>query len=63
VLSQTVFTLFFGQLVRIFAAKWILVASIVVFEIGSVLCSVSQNVHELIAGRTIAGVGAAGMCA
>ncbi|KAJ7189880.1 ABC transporter [Mycena pura] len=61
VLSQTVFTLLFGQMVRIFAAKWILIASIVVFEIGSVLCSVSQNVHQLIAGRTIAGVGAAGM--
>ncbi|KAF7358092.1 Major facilitator transporter-like protein [Mycena venus] len=61
VLAQTVFILFYGQLLRIFPAKWILVSSIVIFEAGSLLCGVSQNVDQLIAGRAVSGVGAAGM--
>ncbi|KAF8207138.1 major facilitator superfamily domain-containing protein [Mycena galopus ATCC 62051] len=32
ILSQSVFVLFYGQLLRIFPAKWILVSSIVIFE-------------------------------
>ncbi|KAF7372871.1 Major facilitator transporter-like protein [Mycena sanguinolenta] len=61
VLAQTVFILFYGQLLRIYPAKWILISSIVIFEAGSLLCGVSQNVNELIAGRTVSGLGAAGM--
>ncbi|KAF7358423.1 Major facilitator transporter-like protein [Mycena venus] len=61
ILSQTVFILFHGQLLRIYPAKWILVGSIILFEAGSVLCSVAQNVQQLIAGRTISGPGAAGI--
>ncbi|KAF8143658.1 transporter [Mycena galopus ATCC 62051] len=62
VLSQTVFVLFYGQIMRIYPAKWVLVSSIIIFEAGSLLCGVSQNVDELIAGRTVSGLGAAGMC-
>ncbi|KAJ7906097.1 hypothetical protein B0H13DRAFT_1537795, partial [Mycena leptocephala] len=61
VLAQTIFILFYGQLLRIFPAKWILVSAITIFEIGSLLCGVSQNVGQLIAGRTVSGLGAAGM--
>ncbi|KAF7328388.1 Major facilitator transporter-like protein [Mycena venus] len=61
VLAQTVFILFYGQILRIFPAKWVLLSSIIIFEIGSLLCGVCQNVDQLIAGRTIAGVGAAGI--
>ncbi|KAJ7254980.1 transporter [Mycena haematopus] len=61
VLAQTVFVLFFGQILRIYSAKWVLVSSIIIFEAGSLLCGVSQNVDELIAGRTVSGLGAAGM--
>ncbi|KAJ7806025.1 major facilitator superfamily domain-containing protein [Mycena olivaceomarginata] len=39
----------------------ILISSIIIFEIGSLLCGVSQNVDQLIAGRTVSGVGAGGM--
>ncbi|KAJ7198312.1 major facilitator superfamily domain-containing protein [Mycena pura] len=63
VLAQTVFLLFYGQLLRIFPAKWILLSAITTFEIGSLVCGVSQNVNQLIAGRTVTGVGAAGICA
>ncbi|KAJ7143873.1 major facilitator superfamily domain-containing protein [Mycena epipterygia] len=48
-------------MLRIFAAKWVLMTTIGIFEIGSHVCGVSQNMGSLIAGRTVAGVGAAGM--
>ncbi|KAJ3997132.1 ABC transporter [Lentinula boryana] len=61
VLAQTVFLLFYGQLLRVFPAKWILISSVSIFETGSLICGVSQNVGQLIAGRTVSGVGAAGI--
>ncbi|KAJ7111835.1 transporter [Mycena epipterygia] len=61
ILAQSVFLLFYGQLLRIFPAKWILISSITLFEIGSLVCGVSQNVDQLIAGRTVSGVGASGI--
>ncbi|KAJ6530991.1 ABC transporter [Mycena vulgaris] len=61
VLAQTVFILFYGQLLRIFPAKWTLVTAIITFEIGSLVCGVAQNVGQLIAGRTVSGLGAAGI--
>jgi MFS family permease len=39
-----------------------MVTAIIIFEVGSLLCGVSQNVDQLIAGRTVSGVGAAGIC-
>ncbi|KAJ7279546.1 ABC transporter [Mycena rebaudengoi] len=56
VLAQTVFLLFYGQLLRIFPAKWIMVSSILIFETGSLVCGLAQNVDQLIAGRVVSGV-------
>ena len=61
-LVLAVFLLFYGQLLRIFPAKWILVMAIITFELGSLVCGVSQNVDQLIAGRAVSGFGAAGIC-
>ncbi|KAJ7738153.1 ABC transporter [Mycena metata] len=61
VLTESTFLLFFGQMLRLFPAKWILVSTVGIFEIGSIMCAASQNMGTLIAGRTISGVGAAGM--
>ncbi|KAJ7081783.1 transporter [Mycena belliarum] len=61
VLAQTVFILFYGQLLRVFPAKWILVSAITIFEAGSLLCGLAQNVNELIAGRAVSGLGASGI--
>ncbi|KAF7364345.1 Major facilitator transporter-like protein [Mycena sanguinolenta] len=61
VLAQTIFVLFYGQLLRIFPAKFILLSCIAIFEVGSLVSGLSQNVDQLIAGRTISGLGAAGM--
>ncbi|KAJ7430496.1 ABC transporter [Mycena galericulata] len=61
ILAQTVFLLFYGQILRIFPAKWVLTSAILIFETGSLVCGVSQNVDQLIAGRTVSGLGAAGI--
>ncbi|KAJ7674012.1 ABC transporter [Mycena polygramma] len=61
VLAQSVFLLFFGQVLRIFPAKWVMLSNIFAFEIGSLVCGIAQNMGALIAGRTVSGVGAAGM--
>jgi MFS family permease len=53
----------YGQVLRIFPAKWVIVTAIIIFEAGSLLCGVSQNIGQLIAGRTVSGAGAAGICA
>ncbi|KAJ7717010.1 transporter [Mycena metata] len=61
ILAQTVFLLFYGQILRIFPAKWTLICAIAIFELGSLVCALSQNVGQLIAGRTVSGLGAAGI--
>ncbi|KAJ7775383.1 transporter [Mycena metata] len=61
ILAQTVFLLFYGQVLRIFPAKWVLISAIGLFEIGSLVCGVAHNVDMIIAGRTVSGVGAAGI--
>ncbi|KAJ7146843.1 transporter [Mycena epipterygia] len=60
-LAQTAFLLFYGQLFRIVPSKWILVGAVTIFEVGSLVCGVAQNVEQLIAGRTVSGLGAAGI--
>ncbi|GAA5902761.1 MDR family MFS transporter [Sporobolomyces salmoneus] len=61
ILTQTSFILIFGQVQRIYPAKWCLLSCIVVFEVGSAVCGSAQNVYALIVGRAISGVGAAGI--
>ncbi|KZP21415.1 transporter [Athelia psychrophila] len=61
ILAQTVFLLFFGQLMRILPAKYVMLGSIFIFEAGSLVCALSGNVDQLIAGRAVSGVSAAGM--
>ncbi|KAF9041142.1 hypothetical protein BDP27DRAFT_1201403, partial [Rhodocollybia butyracea] len=39
----------------------VFISTIVIFELGSLVCGVVQNVGQLIAGRTASGVGASGI--
>ncbi|KAI1735262.1 major facilitator superfamily domain-containing protein [Xylaria scruposa] len=50
-----------GKAFKYFDLKWTFLTSIVIFELGSLLCGVSPNSDALIVGRAIAGTGAAGM--
>ncbi|EJD51064.1 MFS general substrate transporter [Auricularia subglabra TFB-10046 SS5] len=60
-LTQAPALLFFGQLHTLFTGKWILLLSILGFELGSLLSGVSTSVAFLIAARAVQGVGAAGI--
>ncbi|KAJ5827173.1 Major facilitator superfamily domain general substrate transporter [Penicillium robsamsonii] len=61
VLTQTAFILFFSQVLRVYPAKYVLIASVVIFEVGSALSGAAQDVNTLIGGRALSGVGAAGI--
>ena len=59
-LSGTALMLPFGQLFQVFNAKWLYIASCVVFELGSAICGSAPNMNALIIGRVIAGIGSTG---
>ncbi|PNS20386.1 hypothetical protein CAC42_5836 [Sphaceloma murrayae] len=55
------FQLFAGKLYTYYSPKWLFVASIVLFEIGSAVCGAAPNSVTVIIGRAISGVGGSGM--
>ena len=50
-----------GKIYKFFPLKGSFLISILIFEIGSLVCGVAQNSTTLIVGRAIAGVGGAGI--
>jgi MFS family permease len=50
-----------GKTSDIFGRKPVLLASNIVFLIGSLLCGIAVNIQMLIAGRAIQGAGAGGL--
>ena len=52
---------FFGRVYTFYSPKWIFLALIVVFEVGSALCGAAPNSVAFIWGRAIAGFGASGL--
>jgi MFS family permease len=55
------FGFFFGKLYGQTSVKWIYLISVVTFELGSLFCTVAPTSWFFILGRTIAGIGAAGL--
>lgn len=53
--------LLIGKLYGTFEIKWLIIASIILFEAGSALCGAAPSANALIVGRVIAGIGGAGM--
>ncbi|KAJ7205769.1 DHA14-like major facilitator [Mycena pura] len=53
--------LLFGKLYTFLPVKWVYVAAIAVFEIGSLVCGIAPNSNALIIGRAIAGLGSSGI--
>lgn len=51
----------FGKLYTFYSIKWVYLIAIAVFEVGSVVCGAAPNSVGLILGRTIAGLGGAGI--
>ncbi|KAI1075118.1 major facilitator superfamily domain-containing protein [Whalleya microplaca] len=60
-LGGTACVLPFGKLYGLFDAKWLYVASSVLFNVGSALCGAAPNMDALIVGRVFAGMGGNGM--
>ncbi|KAG7009296.1 efflux pump gsfJ [Physcia stellaris] len=50
-----------GKAYKYFDLKYTFLASVFVFELGSLVCGVAPNSTALIAGRAVAGLGAAGI--
>ncbi|KAI6088863.1 MFS general substrate transporter [Hypoxylon rubiginosum] len=60
-LTITAFQPFFGNLYKYFNAKMVYLVSLVLFEVGSVVCASAQSSSILIFGRAFLGFGAAGL--
>ncbi|KAF7854226.1 hypothetical protein EAF04_010523 [Stromatinia cepivora] len=60
-LMVTAFQPSFGSLYKFFNVKHGFVLSIVIFEVGSILCAAAPSPRVFILGRAIAGLGAAGV--
>jgi MFS family permease len=60
-MTACAFQILWGRLYTLLPAKWVFVASIVVFEIGSLICGASNNDIAFIIGRAVQGIGVAGM--
>ncbi|KXS98895.1 hypothetical protein AC579_7209 [Pseudocercospora musae] len=50
-----------SQLYGLLDVKWVLVSSIVIFELGSAISGSAPNINALITGRAFSGVGGSGM--
>ncbi|KAJ7284547.1 major facilitator superfamily domain-containing protein [Mycena rebaudengoi] len=53
--------LLFGKFYTYLPIKWVYIAAITLFEVGSALCGAAPNSEALIVGRAIAGLGNAGI--
>ncbi|KAJ6615515.1 MFS transporter [Mycena sp. CBHHK59/15] len=60
-LTTAAFQLLFGKFYSFLSIKWVYIAAISVFELGSLICGVAPNSNALIVGRAIAGLGSAGI--
>ncbi|CAM1511655.1 Fc.00g091680.m01.CDS01 [Cosmosporella sp. VM-42] len=60
-LTTCCFQLLFGKLYASYSIKWVYLISLVIFEVGSVVCAAAPNSIALILGRAVAGLGAAGL--
>ncbi|RHZ45562.1 putative MFS aflatoxin efflux pump [Aspergillus thermomutatus] len=62
-LTCCAFQLLFGKIYTFYPVKAVIVASILLFEVGSVVCGAAPNSTAFIVGRALAGIGAAGIFA
>lgn len=54
IMSSTCF--FFGKLYTLFDLKWTCIASVAIFELGSIFCTFAPNSKVFILGRALAGM-------
>jgi len=52
--------LLIGRIYTFYNPKWVFLAFVSVFELGSLICAVAPSSKALIIGRAVAGIGSAG---
>ncbi len=62
-LTMCSFQLLFGKLYTLYSIKFVLLTSVLIFEVSSAICGAAPNSTAFIVGRALAGVGAAGIFA
>lgn len=60
-ISMAVFVAVWGKMAIIFGRKNTMIAAIVLFEAGSLMCALANDMNVLIGGRVLAGVGGGGI--
>ncbi|KAI1610795.1 permease of the major facilitator superfamily [Exophiala viscosa] len=60
-LTGTAFLFLFGKLYTVTSVKRTFLCALVIFEIGSLLCTVAPTSHMLVLGRAICGLGSGGV--
>lgn len=60
-LTSSSFQLLFGKMFTIFSVKYVYLAAVCTFELGSLICATAPTSVAFIVGRAIAGIGAAGV--
>ncbi|KAI9697752.1 MAG: hypothetical protein M1836_004428 [Candelina mexicana] len=60
-ITASAFQLLFGRIYTFYSPKWVFLAAIGLFEVGSVVCAAAPTSTAFIIGRAIAGLGAAGI--
>jgi MFS family permease len=60
-LTTAIFNPLFGKMYQLYSIKWVYLTSIIIFEIGSAICGAAPTSDAFIIGRSIAGIGAAGI--
>ncbi|KAL8663593.1 MAG: hypothetical protein Q9202_003781 [Teloschistes flavicans] len=53
----------FGRVYKYYSTKWLLVALVAIFEIGSIVCATAPSSNALIVGRVVQGIGGTGITA
>jgi predicted MFS family arabinose efflux permease len=59
-LTCAIFNPLFGSIYKFYDVKWVFMASVGVFEVGSAICGAAPTSVGFVVGRAIAGIGAAG---
>lgn len=60
IMTRSAFMLPVGRILTIVPMKYVFLASIAIFEFGSLLCAAAPTISVLIGGRAVAGCAAAG---
>ncbi|KAH3671380.1 hypothetical protein WICMUC_004677 [Wickerhamomyces mucosus] len=60
-LTMCIFAATWGRVSITFGRKYSFITAVVLFEAGSLMCALSQNINVLIGGRVLAGIGGGGV--